>query len=254
MRREGSAGANPGAHGWRGEVERRYPVLRALSPELARELHRNSRAVEVPAGTTAFDVDSPCEGLTLITRGAVRVFRSGPQGREILLYRVRPGESCILSVGCLLGRSAYPATGVVESDLAGVVVPRDLFERLVAETPAFRTWVFELFAARVSTLLQLVEEVAFHRLDRRIAAFLARRARETGSTEIGMTHQELADQVGSVREIVSRALESLESRGAVSLGRGRITLVRPSALRELAGDLAAEPADGEGPSSSPQSP
>jgi CRP/FNR family transcriptional regulator len=226
---------------WHGDVVKHYPVLGTLPATLTTLLRERGRAVSAPAGAIAFDEDSPCEGLTLLTRGAVRVMRSSPQGREILLYRVHPGESCILTVCCLLGRSAYAARGVIEKDMTGVQVPVSLFDTLVTEAPSFRAFVFELFGLRVAALMQLVEEVAFHRLDARLAALLLRGFAGSGATHLSLTHQDLADQVGSAREIVSRALESLQQRGAIALGRGRVRLVDPALLAEAARDLAPPP-------------
>lgn len=222
---------------WYAELIRHYPVLKTLPVKLTMVLQDRARPVTVPAGTVAFDEDSPCSGLILPTSGSVRVVRSGPQGREIMLYRVRPGESCILSVGCLLGRTSYAARGIVETDLTGVHIPGELFETLVAEVPAFRTFIFELFGARVSALLQLVEQVAFHRLDQRLAVLLLKRFEEARTPEIETTHQELADQLGSVREIVSRVLESFENEGGIALGRGRVRLLLPDVLRGIAEPL-----------------
>lgn len=233
-----SSACDPSAQPWVSGLVRHYPILDQLPPALAREFCRRARPVEVPAGTVAFDEDSPCAGLTFLTRGAIRVGRLGHTSREILLYRVRPGESCILSVSCLLGRTMYSARGVVEEDLSGVTIPADLFEKLVAENGAFRTFIFELFGSRVTALMQLVEEVAFHRLDQRLAALLLRRFDETGATELEITHQDLADQVGSVREIVSRVLESLENDGGIALARGRVSLRRAAVLRAVAGPLS----------------
>lgn len=224
---------------WRAELVKQYPVLGTLGPDMTARLVAESRAIAVPAGTVAFDEHSPCHGLTLPMRGAIRVSRGSAEGREILLYRVEPGESCILSVCCLLGRSAYTARGTVEADLTGVVIPAGLFEMLITQSPDFRAFVFALFAARVTDLMQLVDEVAFHRLDARLAALLLRRFAATGAGAIEVTHQDLADQVGSVREIVSRTLQALQGRGAVALGRGRVQLVDASVLEAIAGDLAA---------------
>lgn len=219
---------------WFEELGRHYPVLDRLPAGLSRALRDQAMPVAVPAGTVAFDEDSPCAGLTLLVQGSVRVVRAGAQGREIMLYRVRPGESCILSVSCLLGNATYAARGVVESDLRGAVVPAALFERLVAEAPVFRTFVFELFGARIATLLQLVEQVAFHRLDQRLARHLLHCFEDAGGAEVDTTHQRLADQVGSVREIVSRILQGFENEGAISIARGRLTLLRPELLRRVA--------------------
>lgn len=233
-----SSGSDAGSPSWRADLIRHYPVFSTLAPGLAARMSAQGRAVAVPAGTIAFDEHSPCDGLTLPTSGSIRVVRGSAEGREILLYRVEPGESCILSVCCLLGRSAYTARGIVETDVTGVTLPAGLFDLLVTESPAFRAFVFELFAARVTDLMQLVDEVAFHRLDARIAALLLRRFAATGASEIEATHQDLADQVGSVREIVSRILQALQGRGAVTLGRGRVQLVDAAVLEDIAGDLA----------------
>ncbi len=236
----------PDTPAWRGDLLRHYPALGTLPAGLTTLLHARGRAVSAPAGAIAFDEHSPCEGLTLLTRGAVRVMRSSPQGREILLYRVHPGESCILTVCCLIGRASYAARGVIESDITGVHVPAGLFDTLVAEAPAFRAFVFELFGARVAALMQLVEEVAFHRLDARIAALLLRGFAGSGATDLAITHQDLADQVGSAREIVSRTLESLQQRGAIALGRGRLSLVDTAILAEAARELAASDTSADG--------
>jgi CRP/FNR family transcriptional regulator len=219
---------------WHAELLRHYPVLKELPAKLAENLRARAGLVTLPAGTTAFDEGSSCSGLVLITRGSVRVVRAGPQGREIMLYRVRPGESCILSVSCLLGRTSFAARGVVEADLTGVSIPGELFETLVSENAAFRTFIFDLFGSRVSTLLQLVEEVAFYRLDQRLAALLLRRFEQTGGRMVETTHQEMADQIGSIREIVSRILESFENAGIIALSRGRVTLLDSDLLRTTA--------------------
>lgn len=225
---------------WSSGLLQLYPVLERIPQPLSTSVRGRARSVAAPVGTVAFQEESPCEGLTLVTSGSIRVVRAGHNGREILLYRVHPGESCILSVSCLLGRTAYGARGIVDEDLTGVQLPADVFERLVAEAPAFRGFIFELFGARIAALMQLVEEVAFHRLDQRLAALLLRRIRDVGGAAIADTHQGLADQVGSVREIVSRVLESFESQGAISLGRGRVTVLQPAILEEAAGILGED--------------
>lgn len=221
--------------GWYGDLLRYYPVLNRLPPDLSQLFRQRVRLVTVSAGAIAFDEDSGCTGLILPLQGSVRVVRTGPGGREILLYRVKPGEICILSVSCLLGHSSYSARGVVETDLTGASLPGDLFEVLVSRSQAFRSYVFGLFGERLSALLQLVEEVAFHRLDTRLAGFLLRRARETGTSEIATTHQDLADQIGTVREMISRVLDSLENEGAVAVSRGQVRILRPELLQAIAG-------------------
>jgi CRP/FNR family transcriptional regulator len=161
----------------------------------------------------------------------VRVSKAAPNGREILLYRVEPGQSCILSGGCLLGHSDYTAAGVAESDVELLSISPDRFHELMLQFEPFRRYVFASYGERLSEVMELVAEVAFRRLDARLARLLIRRG-----PLIEGTHQELADELGSVREIVSRLLRSFEQRGWVRLERERVTVLAPKELSALAGE------------------
>ncbi|MFO1282647.1 MAG: Crp/Fnr family transcriptional regulator [Burkholderiales bacterium] len=187
---------------------------------------------KVPAGTTMFGERQPCTGFPLVLAGSIRVAQHYPNGREMQLYRVRPGESCVLSSSCLLGRVQYPASGTAETDVELAVIPPEDFRALVVEEPAFREYVFSLFGERMASLLSLVEAISYQKLDQRLAALLVKRAGADGT--IRATHQALADELGSVREIVSRLLRNFEDRGWVDLGRERITLVDRAALAAAA--------------------
>jgi CRP/FNR family transcriptional regulator len=213
----------------RSRLLERFPALRGLSEAELAGLIASSQLVSVPAGTTLFDARQPCSGFPLLLEGAVRVFKMAPNGREILLYRVEPGDGCILSGGCLLGDTDYSATGVAESEVTLLSVPPDRFQKLMLEHEPFRRFVFGLYGARLSEIMDLVEEVAFRRLDQRLAQLLIRRG-----PVVEDTHQALADELGSVREIVSRLLRGFETRGWVSLGRERITVQDPKALSDVA--------------------
>jgi CRP/FNR family transcriptional regulator, anaerobic regulatory protein len=202
------------------------PTLSNL-PEAERDtLARQAVALSAPAGTELFDAGRACQALPLVLAGAIRVFKRAESGREISLYRVQPGELCIVTVSCLLGGDAYPASGVAETDLTAIALPQPLFLRLTETHPPFRRAVFHLFAERLSGLMQLVEEVAFRKLDQRLAALLVTRA----PLLLG-SHQQLADELGSVREIVSRLLKQFEEQGWIRLGRERIEVLDPEALR-----------------------
>jgi len=203
----------------------RFPLFRQLdAPRLARLLE-DAQFLQVPAGTVLFDASQPCRGFPLLLEGAVRVAKFAPNGREILLYRVDPGQGCILSGGCLLGHSDYTARGVAEQDVTLLSVPPALFQELLLEFEPFRRFVFGMYGERLAEMMELVEEVAFRRLDERLAQLLVHRG-----PVIQATHQKLADELGSVREIVSRLLRSFEERGWVKLERERITLLDPKSL------------------------
>jgi CRP/FNR family transcriptional regulator len=212
----------------RSKLLERFPVFRELPAPRLERLLAEAELLQAPAGTTLFDASQPCRGFPLVLEGAVRVAKSAPNGREILLYRVDPGQGCILSGGCLLGHSDHTARGVAEEDATLLSVPPTVFDELMLEFEPFRRFVFGMYGERLSEVMELVEEVAFRRLDERLAQLLIHRG-----PVLEATHQKLADELGSVREIVSRLLRSFEERGWVKLERERITVLDPRALAAL---------------------
>ena len=209
--------------GTEARVAAAYPALSGLPPPLAREIDALPVA-DLPAGSVLFREGSACRGFPLLLDGTIRVAKEAASGRGIVLYRVHPGESCVITSSCLLGSVAYHAVGVAESPLRLVALPTELFERLIASQPAFRRFVFSLFAERLSGLMQLVEEVAFRRLDARLAELLLARTGQ-GAQPLRATHQQIADELGSVREIVTRLLNQFADEGLVALGRERVAVV-----------------------------
>ncbi len=206
-----------------------YPVLRSLSPEDLNAVCRPAAVLQLPAGAEIFTERQACQGFPLLLAGSIKVVKSAPSGRELLLYRVEPGGSCIITSSCLLGRTDYSARGIAETPLILRVLSAPLFDRLVAGNAAFRNFVFDLFAERLAELMQLVEEVAFHRLDQRLAKLLLAK-----SEPIRATHQALAEELGSVREIVSRLLKGFAAQGLVALGREQIELLDREGLQQWA--------------------
>ncbi|MEZ4620663.1 MAG: Crp/Fnr family transcriptional regulator [Caldilineaceae bacterium] len=206
-----------------------YPMLTALPATLKTIVVEQAQPITVPAGTMLFDLDYPCTLFLLIMEGAIRVVKPALSGREILLYRLEPGDSCILTVSCLLGQNDYPARGVVEQELVGYALPRPLFTLLLDESTLFRNFVFRFFGERMSNLMALVEEVAFQQMDQRLATLLVERG-----PILETTHQQLADELGSVREVVSRILKHFEGKGWVNLARGRVTVRNASTLARYA--------------------
>jgi CRP/FNR family transcriptional regulator len=222
--------ANPAASSPAADALRRlFPALADAPPAtLARIVERGIHR-KVPAGTIMFDPTTPCGGFPLVLSGTIRVLQQYPNGREMPLYRVKPGEGCLLSGSCLLGHTDYTATGIAETDVELLIVPPAEFHALIAGDAAFRNQVFGLFGERLATLLTLVEAIAYQKLDQRLAALLLAK----GDT-VHATHQSLADELGSVREIVSRLLRAFEDKGWVDLARERIRIVDRAALATLA--------------------
>lgn len=211
------------------ELARSYPALSELPWDLQREFARDGEPVEVPEGEILFDVHSPCSLFLMLNAGTIRVIISTNTGREILLYRVQAGEACVLTISCLLGNSNYPARGLAETALKGVAIKQSLFTRLVAGCPPFREFAFRFFGDRLTRLMTLIEEVAFGKMDQRLASLLL-----TKGSSIETTHQTLADELGSVREVVSRILKDFEGQGIVELERGQIRVRDEQALHRIA--------------------
>jgi CRP/FNR family transcriptional regulator len=206
----------------------RFPVFGGLRPDELEAALSEAPVTSAPAGTVLFDAKQPCRGFPLLLEGTVRVSKTAPNGREILLYRVDPGQGCVLSGGCLLGHSDYSASGVAETDVTLVSIPPGPFQQLMIGYEPFRRFVFGMYGERLAEVMELVEEVAFRKLDERLAQLLVHR----GPVVEG-THQSLADELGSVREIVSRLLRSFEVRGWVRIERERVTVLDPKALAAL---------------------
>jgi len=206
-----------------------YPVLDALPQSLREKALNQAQPISVPAGTVLFDEHQPCQGFPFILSGGIRVSKSATNGRELPLYRVLPGESCIITSSCLLGHADYNARGVTESQTTLVLLPRAVFDELLAQ-PAFRDFFFQLFAERMADLMQLIEEVAFRKLDQRLAGLLLGKGKI-----LHATHQQLADELGSVREIVSRLLKGFAEQGLVRLGREQVEILDAPGLRKIAG-------------------
>ena len=214
-------------------ARQRFPVLATLPPELAVRFDAEARVMAVPAGQRVFDERMPCGAFPFVVTGRVKVAKLAANGREIVLYRVEPGESCLLTTSCLLGRRDYSATGIAEGEVTLVAIGRETFDALMAGSGAFRDFVHALFGERLGELMVRVEEVAFRRLDERLAALLAARG-----PVVEARHQDLAEELGSVREIVSRLLGDFEDRGLVRLGRGRVEVADAPALADLAAGRA----------------
>ena len=210
----------------------RFPALAALSAERLDALLATAPLVRLPAGSVLFGERQPCRGFPLLIEGSIRVVKAAPSGREILLYRVDPGEGCIVSGGCLLGHAEYTARGVAETDVVLVNLPAAAFRALIAEVEPFRRFVFAMYGERLADVMALVEEVAFRRLDARLAQLLVRRG-----PVLEATHQSLADELGSVREIVSRLLRDFPARGWVKLERERVTVLQPQPLLRASGQV-----------------
>lgn len=204
-----------------------YPVLSRVDRDLLTHTLSNAKLIKLKAGTLIFEELQPCNAFPFILSGNIRVYKQSVNGRELSLYNVTSGDACVVTAGCLLGDEPYNACGLVKSDSVLVMMSASDFESLLSSR-VFREFIFSLFSKRISELMQLVEEVAFQRLDIRLASLLLRRGRY-----IKMSHQELADELGTVREMITRVLKSFSDSGLIALGRERIEILDEPALQNI---------------------
>ena len=184
-------------------------------------------ALEVPDGTCLFRPGDEGRAFLIVESGSVRVEQTNSAGRTVVLYRVEAGDSCVLTTTCLLSGVPYSGYGYAEGIVNAVAISSDRFRKLLRSDPRFQEMVFRGFASRVGELTNVIDELLEHRTDLRLARWLANRK----SSDLHLTQQELAQELGTAREVVSRSLKSFEMKGWIQLGRGTIKILNPSALR-----------------------
>lgn len=209
-----------------------FPALQAMDEADRCALAAGSHRLSLPARRTIFGAGTAPDHHLLLLSGNVRVQQIAENGREIVLYRVSAGESCVMTTAFLLAGLEYHAEGIAETAVEAVAVPRTLFDDMLARSAVFRRFVFDTYSRRMTDLFLVIEEVAFRRLDIRLAQLLLRRAGD--SEQVHTTHQQLATELGSTREVVSRQLQEFQRRDWLQLGRGEISLLDTAAIRALA--------------------
>ncbi|PPD52681.1 MAG: Crp/Fnr family transcriptional regulator [Methylotenera sp.] len=207
-----------------------FPDLAQLDQHAKEILGKYARIVEAPIGTIGYREGMPCGAYVMRLAGKSRVYKMSTSGREILLYRVGAGETCVITTTCLLGDSDYPASTIVEEPIRDVLIPANAFHQLMIDSAVFRKFVMTNYGALISDLIVLLDEVAFHSLNARLAKVLL----DANTTTITRTHQKIADELGTAREVVSRQLKRLEQKGAVSLGRGHVEITDRKTLEKMA--------------------
>ena len=220
----------------REDILRQFEFYRAARPEFQQRLRETGQIVRVPVGGYFVCEGDHAPGVGLIGRGALRVFKSSESGREITLYWVRAGELCLLNLLGAMTGVCSPATARVEEEVTAVVIPPDVFRAWIGSEPGLRTHVFSVMSAGMIDVMTLVEEIAFKKLDLRLAQYLCDAflpGGGGGGRDLQVTHEAIAAELGSTREPISRLLKEFENQGAIELSRGRITLKNAAGLRSL---------------------
>jgi CRP/FNR family transcriptional regulator len=209
----------------------RFAELRDLPPDIAGALVAGSKVVALPSGAKVFEPGQHADNLLMLLSGTVRVQQRSDTGREVFLYRVHAGESCVLTTACMLADEDYAAEGITETEVEAVVIPRKVFDDLAGRSALFRRFIFRAYSRRIADLFGLIDDIVFQRVDVRLAARLLELARD-GLVQV--THQALAVELGTAREVVSRTLGEFQRRGWVEQSRGSIRIVNQEAVGRLA--------------------
>ncbi|SFR32310.1 Crp/Fnr family transcriptional regulator [Litoreibacter janthinus] len=210
----------------------RFPGLSRLEPTTKKLLVQRSTVVSMPEKSIIFGPGKSPENMLFLLSGTVRVQQVSETGHEIVLYRINAGESCVLTTACLLAYDDYSAEGVAESEVQAAAVPRLVFDDLVAQSPSFRNFVFAAFSKRITDLFLMIDEVAFQRMDVRLAHKLIELS--NGEDQISTTHQKLSVELGTAREVISRQLQEFQRRGWVEQSRGTVKILDRPELENLA--------------------
>ncbi|WP_341861254.1 Crp/Fnr family transcriptional regulator [Gymnodinialimonas sp. 57CJ19] len=209
-----------------------FPGLARLPDSVRRKLQSDGKLIRVTEGAQIFGPGHVPENLLFLLNGTVRVSQTSDSGREIVLYRVEAGQSCVMTTACMLAHEAYLAEGIAETDVTAMALPKATFDALVSDSPVFRDFILAAYSHRLTGLFKIIEDVAFGRIDVRLAARLLELS--DSAAEVTATHQALASELGTAREVISRQLHEFQRRGWLEQQRGRVRILDQSALSDLA--------------------
>ncbi|QIK38361.1 Crp/Fnr family transcriptional regulator [Caldichromatium japonicum] len=209
-----------------------FGFLAASPPDFQAEFFSRAQRVQVHAGQPICRAGTQCTHLPLVVEGRARVYQIGENGREITLYRVKAGECCVLTASCLLSARPFPAFVVCEEPIEALVIQPGDARRWLGSCEPWRQYLFGLIMHRLIEVFGVLDAVLFQRLDQRLIAYLLAQAERLGASAIPITHQTLASELGSSREVISRLLKGLEDRGLLKARRGQVELVDPHRLRD----------------------
>ncbi|MES9852136.1 MAG: Crp/Fnr family transcriptional regulator [Candidatus Thiodiazotropha sp. L084R] len=212
-----------------------FDFLQKSDSDFIQSFFNRVNRIELPASQPICQQGTQCSHLALVISGSAKVYKVSENGREITLYRIGPGESCILTASCIMNGEPFPAYAVSEEPIEALLINTTDVIRWTDDTAAWRNYLFGLINSRLSEVIGVVEEVAFRRVDRRLASYLIQRSDSTNGL-IETTHQVIASDLGTSREVVSRILKDLEQQQMISTARGAIRISNRARLNEKSGE------------------
>lgn len=215
--------------------EKHFPAFVASADPAILSLMESATVFESPAHQQLFYPGKACQNYLLLISGSIRAQIISDSGEELLLYHVTPGNACVLTTSCLLGGNDYPAEGMTETAVQGFLIPATVFHQTLQNSIFFQHFVFQNFSNRLTDVIQRMASIRFDSLNSRLARLLL----SSGQSPLQITHQALADELATAREVVSRHLKRLEGYGLLSLHRGSIEILDAAALARISGPITA---------------
>lgn len=215
------------------ELQDCFPIWQRLSQPQQRRLLDAADLRQLKKGALVHNGSAECTGLLAVKSGQLRAYILSPQGREVTLYRLFDRDICLFSASCMLPSAQFDLTVEAEKDAGLWVIPPEVYRAIAEESPALANYTNEIMAARFSEVMWLVEQVLWQSMDKRVASFLLEEAAIQGVERLSITHEAIANHLGTHREVVTRMLRYFQSEGWVRLSRGAVELTDPAALRAL---------------------
>jgi CRP/FNR family transcriptional regulator len=207
-----------------------FPMWDTLTKEEQDQLTANTLLKKKEAGRLIHDSGEDCEGLILVISGQLRAYVTSPEGKEVTLYRVLPGEICLFSASCILKNVKMDITVRAEKETVYYLIPAHHYKNLTEHSAKIARYTNEILSTRFSDVMWLLEQIMWQSMDKRIAAFLLEEIKLEGTNELTITHEKIASHLGTAREVVTRILKYFQEEGLVELNRGMVTVKSPSAL------------------------
>lgn len=218
------------------ELKVSFPFLNKIKPAILKKFMENIKILKYPKDTVILEEGSSCTNIVLVLHGIIRVYKVSPEGKEITLYRLNNGETCVLSVSCIMGNMHYPATAVVEDEVILGIIPAKFYKDLFITEPACQEFIFNSISTRLQEVMALIDEVVFKNMDERLAGFILQNLdKNDDEVKVHLTHEKIAIELGTAREVISRLLKDFEKKNIVSLSRGKIIIKNKELLKKIAG-------------------
>jgi CRP/FNR family transcriptional regulator len=203
----------------------RSPFSEIFEPELLQQLEK-AKEVSIEAGQKLLNIGDTVKHIPLVTKGLVRVSRLEEDGRELLLYYIKPNESCAMTFTCCMQQYPSEIQAEAEEDTELLTIPVAVMDEWLVKYPTWKAFVMKTIRGRFKELLSTIDQIAFHKLDDRLVHFLKEKSKSTGSALINLSHEQIAANLATSREVVSRLLKKLENDKKLLLYRNQIKLLR----------------------------